>query len=70
MGVTTAASQFMGGDLGSGLITLLLVTPIFVVVNFGRGVAIVAGIDHAVLGVAPATPGHIFPPAITVGDET
>ncbi len=68
MGVTTAASQLMGGDLGSGLIMLLLVTPIFVVVNFVLGVAIAAGIDHGVLRVAPAAPRHIFPPAITVGE--
>jgi len=68
MGLTTAASQLIGGDLGSGLIMLLLVTPIFVVVNFVLGVAIAAGIDHAVLRVAPAAPRHIFPPAITVGE--
>lgn len=68
MGVTTATSFLMGGVLGSGLMTLLLVTPIFVVVNFVLGVWIAAGIDHAVLRVAPATPRHIFPSAIMLGE--
>ena len=68
LGITTAFSQYMGGDLGSSLFTLLLVTPIFVVVNFVMGVLIAAGIDHGVLRVAPAAPRHIFPPAITVGE--
>jgi len=66
-GITTA-SLLMGGVFGSGLITLLLVTPIFVVVNFVLGVAVAAGIDHAVLRVAPAAPRHVFPPAISVGE--
>ena len=68
MGVTTAVPQFMNGDVGSGLFTLLLVTPVFVVANFVMGVLIAAGIDHGVLRVAPAAPRHIFPPAISVGE--
>jgi hypothetical protein len=67
-GITTTTSLLMGGVFGSGLITLLLVTPIFVVVNFVLGVAVAAGIDHAVLRVAPAAPRHVFPPAISVGE--
>ncbi len=68
MGLATAASQFMGGDVGGALFMALLVTPLFAIVNFVMGVLIAAGIDHYVLRVAPATPRHIFPPAITVGD--
>ncbi len=68
MGVVTTFSQFMGGSVGSALITLFVVTPLFAVVNFVMGVLIAAGIDHYVLRVAPSTPRHIFPPAITVGD--
>jgi len=68
MGLSTAFTQYMGGGVGSGLVTLLLVTPLFVVVNFVMGVLIAAGIDHGVLRVAPAAPRHIFPPAIAVGD--
>ena len=68
MGVTTAVPQFMNGDVGSGLFTLLLVTPVFVVANFVMGVLIAAGIDHGVLRVAPDAPRHIFPPAISVGE--
>ncbi len=68
MGASTAVSQYTGGAVGSALFTLLLITPIFVVVNFVLGVAIAAGIDHGVLRVAPAAPRHIFPPAISVGE--
>ena len=67
MGVTTAVPQFMNGAFGSGLFTLLLVTPVFVVANFVLGVLVAAGIDQGVLRVAPTAPRHIFPPAISVG---
>ncbi len=68
MGASTAVSQYTGGAFGGALFTLLLITPIFVVVNFILGVAIAAGIDHGVLRMAPAAPRHIFPPAISVGE--
>ncbi|MCH7890311.1 MAG: hypothetical protein IH921_02290 [Gemmatimonadetes bacterium] len=68
MGASTAVSQYAGGAFGGALFTLLLITPIFVVVNFILGVAIAAGIDHGVLRMAPAAPRHIFPPAISVGE--
>ena len=67
MGVVTAISQLMGGHVGGALIMALLVTPIFVAVNFVVGALVAAGIDHGVLRVAPAAPRHIFPPAINVG---
>ncbi len=68
MGVVTTFSQFMGGSVGSALITLLVVTPLFAVVNFVLGVVIAAGIDRWVSSKAPAAPRHIFPPAIAVGE--
>ena len=67
MGVATAISQFMGGNFGGALFMALLVTPLFVVVNFVLGAVVAAGIDHGVLRVAPAAPRHIFPPAIDIG---
>lgn len=67
MGITTAFSRFTGGDLGGALFMALLVTPLFVLVNFVLGAIVAAGIDHGVLRVAPAAPRHIFPPAIKVG---
>ena len=67
MGISTAFSQFSGGDIGSALFMALLVTPLFVVVNFVLGAVVAAGIDHGVLRLAPAAPRHIFPPAINVG---
>ena len=68
MGVTTAFSRLMGGDVGGALFMALLVTPLLAVVNFVLGALIAAGIDHGVLRVAPAAPRHIFPPAISVGE--
>ena len=67
MGISTAFSQFSGGDLGGALLMGLLVTPLFVVVNFVLGAIVAAGIDLGVLRMAPAAPRHIFPPAIKVG---
>ncbi len=66
-GITTALSQFTGGNPRGALIMALLITPLFVVVNFVLGAIVAAGIDHGVLRVAPAAPRHIFPPAIKVG---
>ena len=66
-GITTAFSQFTGGNLQGALIMALLITPLFVAVNFVLGAIVAAGIDHGVLRVAPAAPRHIFPPAIKVG---
>ena len=67
MVITTAFSRFTGGDLGGALVMALLVTPLFVLVNFVLGAIVAAGIDHGVLRLAPAAPRHIFPPAIKVG---
>ena len=68
MGVTTAVSPFMGGDVGRGLFMLLLVTPIFVAVNFVGFALIATLIDRVVLRSDPAAARHIFPPAITLGE--
>ena len=68
MGVTTAVSPFMGGDVGRGLFMLLLVTPIFVGVNFVGFALIATLIDRVVLRSDPAAATHIFPPAITLGE--
>jgi hypothetical protein len=58
----------MGGSVGSALITLFVLTPLFLVVNFVLGVILAAGIDHWVSSKAPGAPRHIFPPAIAVGE--
>ena len=68
MGVTTAVSPFMGGDVGRGLFMLLLVIPIFVAVNFVGFALIATLIDRVVLRSDPAAARHIFPPAITLGE--
>lgn len=68
MGATTAFLRYAGGHAGGALFMLLVVTPLFIAVNFVLGVLVAAGIDHYVLRVAPAAPRHIFPPAITVGE--
>ena len=68
MGVTTAVSPFMGGDVGRGLFMLSLVTPIFVAVNFVGFALIATLIDRVVLRSDPAAARHIFPPAITLGE--
>ena len=61
-------SAFMGGDVGRGLFMLLLVTPIFVAVNFVGFALIATLIDRVVLRSDPAAARHIFPPAITLGE--
>ena len=68
MGVTTAVSPFMGGDVGRGLFMLLLVTPIFVAVNFVGFALIAALIDRVVLRSDPGAARHIFPPAMALGE--
>jgi hypothetical protein len=68
MGVNTAVSLYLGGNVGDALFMALAVTPIFTVVNFIFFVVIAAGIDRYVLMKAPMAPRHIFPPAITVGE--
>ena len=70
MGVTTAVSPFMAGDIGRGMFMLLLVTPLFVVVNFVGFVLIATLIDRAVMRLAPAARRHIFPPVMSFGEET
>ena len=70
MGVTTAVSPFMGGDVGRGLFMLLLVTPIFVAVNFVGFALIATLIDRVVMRSAPAARRHIFPPVVSFEEET
>ena len=69
MGVTTAVSPFMGGDIGRGMFMLLLVTPLFVVVNFVGFLLIATLIDRVVMRLAPATRRHIFPPVMSFWGE-
>jgi len=66
MGVTTVVSLFIGG----GMFMLLLVTPVFVVVNFVGFVLIATLIDRVVMRLAPAARRHIFPPVVSFGEET
>ena len=67
-GVAIAVPRLMEGDVGGGLLMLLLVTPLFAVLNFAFFVVIATGIDRVVLNLAPAAPTYIFRSAITVGD--
>jgi hypothetical protein len=68
LGVVTAIPQFLEGDLSSGLLMLLLVTPLFVVLNFVLFLLIGTGIDRAVIKIVPAAPRYIFRPAINLGE--
>ena len=70
LGVATAIPQLIRGDVGGGLLMLLLVTPLFVVLNFVFFVVIATGIDRVVTRLVPAAPTYIFPPAIAVRKET
>jgi hypothetical protein len=70
LGAATAIPQFMRGDVSGGLVMLLLVTPLFVVLNFAFFVVIATGIDRVVVRMVPAAPTYIFPPAITLGERT
>jgi hypothetical protein len=66
-GVATAIPRLINGDIGGSLLMLLLVTPLFVVVNFVFFVVIATGIDRVVMNSVPAAPRYIFPPAIALG---
>ena len=52
-GVAIAVPRLMEGDVGGGLLMLLLVTPLFAVLNFAFFVVIATGIDRVVLNLAP-----------------
>ena len=70
MGVATAVPALMGGDVSGGLFMLLLVTPIFVLVNFVGFVLVATLINRAVVKFAPGAPTHVFPPVLALGEKT
>ena len=70
LGIATAITQLMRGDVGGGLLMLLLVTPLFVALSFVFFVVIATGIDRVVTRLVPAAPRYIFPPLIALGEGT
>ena len=70
LGIATALPQLMRGDIGGGLLMLLVVTPLFVALSFVFFVVIATGIDRVVTKLVPAAPRYIFPPLINLGEVT
>ncbi len=66
-GVATALPQLMRGDIGGGLMLLLVVTPLLALASFVGFVLIASLIDRGVMRWAPAAPRFIFPPVVSLG---
>lgn len=64
IGIYMSVQRMIGGEIGKGLIILLLATPFLSVVHYFVSSLIAAGIDKLVLWFAPNAPTNIFPSAI------
>jgi hypothetical protein len=69
-GVAIAVPQLVRGDVGGGLLMLLVVTPLLAALSFVFSAVLATGIDRVVLTKVPGAPRYIFPPVIAAEKQT